>query len=107
MADTPDLELFHAAPETAKTVAAWLAYFKTERRSSEHLGCFEGMRAVLRRIQPREDRGMRGERLVRSGDVPARRTRPFSWELPPLIPELYYAEYARRFRAHPFSYERP
>jgi integrase/recombinase XerC len=36
MAEMPDLELFHAAPETAKTVAAWLAYFKTERRSSEH-----------------------------------------------------------------------
>ena len=36
MAETPDLELFHAAPETAKTVAAWLAYFKTERRSSAH-----------------------------------------------------------------------
>jgi integrase/recombinase XerC len=36
MADTPDLELFHAAPETAKTVAAWLAYFRTERRSSAH-----------------------------------------------------------------------
>src|SRR5689334_6209088 len=36
MAETPDLELFHAAPDTAKTVAAWLAYFRTERRSSEH-----------------------------------------------------------------------
>ena len=36
MAETPDLTLFHAAPETAKTVTAWLAYFKTERRSSAH-----------------------------------------------------------------------
>jgi len=36
MAETPDLELFHAAPETARTVTAWLAYFKTERRSSAH-----------------------------------------------------------------------
>jgi integrase/recombinase XerC len=36
MAESPDLELFHAAPETAKTVAEWLAYFKTERRSSDH-----------------------------------------------------------------------
>jgi len=36
MAETPDLELFHAAPDTAKTVAAWLAYFKHERRSSAH-----------------------------------------------------------------------
>jgi integrase/recombinase XerC len=36
MAETPDLKLFHAAPDTAKTVAAWLAYFTTERRSSVH-----------------------------------------------------------------------
>src|SRR5262245_39003528 len=36
MARTSDLELFHAAPDTAKTVGAWLAYFKTERRSSGH-----------------------------------------------------------------------
>ncbi|WP_119390623.1 tyrosine recombinase XerC [Taklimakanibacter lacteus] len=36
MADSPDLTQFHAAPETAKTIAAWLAYFKTERRSSAH-----------------------------------------------------------------------
>jgi integrase/recombinase XerC len=36
MAKTPDLELFHAAPETARMVTAWLAYFKTERRSSAH-----------------------------------------------------------------------
>src|SRR5215470_522895 len=36
MAETPDLTLFHAAPETAKTIAAWLAYFRTERRSSAH-----------------------------------------------------------------------
>ena len=36
MAATPDLELFHAAPDTARTVAAWLDYFRTERRSSQH-----------------------------------------------------------------------
>lgn len=36
MAETADLELFHAAPETAKAIAAWLAYFRTERRSSAH-----------------------------------------------------------------------
>jgi integrase/recombinase XerC len=36
MAATSDLELFHAAPDTAKTVAAWLTYFRIERRSSEH-----------------------------------------------------------------------
>jgi integrase/recombinase XerC len=36
MAATPDLELFHAAPDTARTVAAWLDYFRTERRSSRH-----------------------------------------------------------------------
>ncbi|MGE3873748.1 MAG: tyrosine recombinase XerC [Parvibaculaceae bacterium] len=36
MAESPDLEFFPAAPETARTVAAWLAYFKTERRSSDH-----------------------------------------------------------------------
>ncbi len=36
MAEAPDLTLFHAAPETAKTIAAWLAYFRTERRSSPH-----------------------------------------------------------------------
>jgi len=36
MADSPDLKLFHAAPETAKTIAAWLAYFRSERRASGH-----------------------------------------------------------------------
>ena len=36
MSQASNLELFHAAPETAKTVAAWLAYFKTERRASAH-----------------------------------------------------------------------
>ena len=36
MAETPDLEHFHTAPEAAKTVMAWLAYFRTERRSSAH-----------------------------------------------------------------------
>ena len=36
MAETSDLELFHAAPDTAKTVTAWLAYFRTERRASAH-----------------------------------------------------------------------
>ncbi|HTN97897.1 MAG TPA: site-specific integrase, partial [Nordella sp.] len=36
MSQASDLELFHAAPETATTVTAWLAYFKTERRASAH-----------------------------------------------------------------------
>jgi integrase/recombinase XerC len=36
MADSSDLKLFHAAPETTKTIAAWLAYFRTERRASGH-----------------------------------------------------------------------
>ncbi|HTN96453.1 MAG TPA: site-specific integrase, partial [Nordella sp.] len=36
MSQASDLELFHAASETATTVTAWLAYFKTERRASPH-----------------------------------------------------------------------